>query len=451
MDDAWDIATDLPFLIARDEELKAELASVFDLLAGEEDATDNTDSTDSTSTESTDESDGKSSPPPAASASRPAKRKPKVSNAPPGARNPYQFRQKQEILLLQSQVETLKQQLEEARQSSVKKDNMPKWERAARMELQAKLRALADNEQMKADIEQQNSFIAEMERFFRKKPRLTMETDIESEEWCAYKLAAKASLRFTAIHAIADRQYRRMETAFINADLVDVIGNLLRLRPVRLPNNKLLIELVNHVTLAAPYRNVAKSVWQTHRTPYVSETSQTTVEVLDPYTVYEQCTETKYKTTCHSNTISKYYQEDKRDVILWRTVLEDELSPHMLKGAVDDQWGWLELTPLPNRNHCRLTLLMQIMADTSESAPPQLKVDATVDSITATLQMMSCSVVPKHALPHSAPFGTVQRDEITDGLPPALLTFMERGRRMENLLRSAVDRAIADFNNFKQR
>ncbi|KAF0688793.1 Aste57867_19614 [Aphanomyces stellatus] len=443
MEELWDIATDLPFLIARDGELQNELSYVCDLLSPRDDVTDHaSENTDSVSETTTDDSDSSSSTP--SSASMPSlpkatKRKAKVSNAPAGARNQYQFRQKQEIQFLQMQVETLKSQLDVARKSAAEKIDLPKWERAARVELQAKLRALAENELLKADVDEQKTFIGEMEKYFKKKPRLTMDTDILSEEWQSYKLAAQASLRMAAIHAIADRQYRRMDTAFINAGLIGHEDNLFRFKPVPLHDGKVMVELINHVTLDAPFHSVAMAAWQIFHTPPLSDTCTATLEVLDAHTLYEQCTETKHGVPCHSNTICKLYTEPKRDVIAWRTVLEDDLAPHMLKGAVDDQWGWIVLAPLESSpTKCRLTLLVQVLADTNESAPPQFKLDATVDSITSGLEMVSCSSMHGHNFPG-------MRSEVTGGVPPSLLTFMERGRRMELMLRRAVDRATHDF------
>ncbi|CAK4196123.1 unnamed protein product [Aphanomyces euteiches] len=222
MDDAWDIATDLPFLIAKDDELSDELAQVSAILT-------------SIDEEANESSKSVSSHP--KSVKRTSNSLSASITAPAWISNKYEFRQRQELRLLQKQVTELKEQLELARISSVKKLDLPKWKRAARLELQAKLRAIAENEQLKADIQGSTSFIATMQKYFRKKPRLSMDIDIHSEEWMEYKLAAQASLRIAAIHAIADRQYRRMETAFINAKLIGVGGNVFCMKPIRLANS----------------------------------------------------------------------------------------------------------------------------------------------------------------------------------------------------------------------
>ncbi|CAK4264631.1 unnamed protein product [Aphanomyces euteiches] len=65
-----------------------------------------------------------------------------------------------------------------------------------------------------------------------------------------------------------------------------------------------------------------------------------TVERIDDFTVYERYNHALGETTRHSNSIRKHYPCADRDVMVWRTVLEDALVPHMSKCTVDDSWGW---------------------------------------------------------------------------------------------------------------
>ncbi|KAH9067221.1 hypothetical protein Ae201684P_021385 [Aphanomyces euteiches] len=407
MGDAWDIAADLPFLIVKDEELSEELAHVSAVLASFND-----ESTIAPQTQATDDITRGQSQCPLAS-------KP-TTDAPPQRRKKFSTNYQAEICHLQTQVEQLKRQLDEKSVAdSVEKVS---WKHIAWETFKTTSRS---------SMRCKRSFTNDR-----------IESDIQSEEWKEYKLAAKASLRVAAIHAIADRQYGRMDTAFINASLAGVSHNVFSLKTLRVATDKVIVQLINHATLAAPYHAVGTAVWQTS-TSFLS-----TTEVVDSNTIYDQCVETKHGIPCHSNTISKLYPEARRDVIVWRTVHEDELAPHMIKG-VDDQWGWITVAQLDNPKHCRLTLLMQIMADASDAAPPQLKVDATVDSITTALEKFSCSLMPQRSLPTTEPLGELNRIEVTGALPPSLLACLERGRRMERLMRRAVDRTILDFNPTK--
>ncbi|KAH9138519.1 hypothetical protein AeRB84_017184 [Aphanomyces euteiches] len=419
MGDAWDIAADLPFLIVKDEELSEELAHVSAVLASFND-----ESTIAPQTQATDDITRGQSQCPLAS-------KP-TTDAPPQRRKKFSTNYQAEICHLQTQVEQLKRQLDEKSVAdSVEKVS---WKHIAWVELQAKRRALDVNDQLKGNIQDNKSFIHEMQTFFHKRPRLTIESDIQSEEWKEYKLAAKASLRVAAIHAIADRQYGRMDTAFINASLAGVSHNVFSLKTLRVATDKVIVQLINHATLAAPYHAVGTAVWQTS-TSFLSVKQATRRQ--------RSWTPTP-STTSASRPSTAFLATPTRSP----SFHEDELAPHMIKG-VDDQWGWITVAQLDNPKHCRLTLLMQIMADASDAAPPQLKVDATVDSITTALEKFSCSLMPQRSLPTTEPLGELNRIEVTGALPPSLLACLERGRRMERLMRRAVDRTILDFNPTK--
>ncbi|KAH9088583.1 hypothetical protein Ae201684P_017192 [Aphanomyces euteiches] len=133
------------------------------------------------------------------------------------------------------------------------------------------------------------------------------------------------------------------------------------------------------------------------------------------------------------------------------TELKEQLELARISSVKKLDLPKIELTPLENSKHCRLILLMQVMADTNESAPPQLKIDTTVDSIMTTVEQVSCSSIPHLELPTSEPLEEIDRLEVKDGLPPSLLAWLERGRRKEILIRRAVNRAILDFNDTSQR
>ncbi|CAK4086398.1 unnamed protein product [Aphanomyces euteiches] len=257
---SWDIMQDLEFLIASDCQLKDELDHVCDLL-----------DSDSSPDELT---------PPTAAATASDKKKRRSRN------NRY----KQDILQLRAQVESLKEELLKARANTSTAD-MSVWELAARRERMESLRSQMENQDLRAAVEERASFIDNMKRLLCKKPRWISPRGVVADdcEWQSYKLAAHQSLRIAAIHAIADRQYHRQNSAFIHSGVLDY--------------NK-------------------------------------TVERIDDFTVYERYNHALGETTRHSNSIRKHYPCADRDVMVWRTVLEDALVPHMSKCTVDDSWGW---------------------------------------------------------------------------------------------------------------
>ncbi|KAG9407485.1 hypothetical protein AC1031_002202 [Aphanomyces cochlioides] len=141
------------------------------------------------------------------------------------------------------------------------------------------------------------------------------------------KLAAQASLREAAIHAIADRQYHRMQSAMVKAGPVDL-----------------------------PLHAVQDDAH------------------IDSYTVYSTCMQERNGMAWHS---SKYYIEPDGEVIVSRTVLEDAALPHMTKGAIEDRCMWLVVKALPNEpDRCRFTLLQHLVWPKDEIGTQEMDVVA---------------------------------------------------------------------------
>ncbi|CAK4699745.1 unnamed protein product [Aphanomyces euteiches] len=369
--------------------------------------------------------------------------------------NAFQKRQKKELRHLKAQAEVLSIHLKTINRPVRRVRDSTKWQRVARAELKAKLRAMAENELLKADITTNKAFIVEMEKFIQKKSSSTQGA-LLSEQWMQCKLVAHPSYRLKAIHAIADRQYGRMQTAFINANLLGMTCNLFSIVPIRMANEKATVQLINHAALPVPYDRLSKATWQVFQAPLASDTCQATIECIDANVVYEQAVEAKHGCRCYSNTISKLYKERGRDVIAWRSVLEDELVPQMTSGSVANHVGWyfkfhrnnadlvflrISFSALENPNQTRLTLLMEIVADASASAPPHLKIDASIDRIMALIrsEFMSQQVCRVPSQVHPLPASRI--------LPPNLRTYLERARRLEALMWEAVHQ-VMDYHTY---
>ncbi|KAF0694510.1 Aste57867_14626 [Aphanomyces stellatus] len=429
-DTLWDIERDLSFLIATDDQLQAELKQVCDLLGS------SGSSGDSDDTEAAAEDKGHS-----------RKRKPNV--APAGARNTYQTRQKQEMLELQRQVHALKQQLDATKLQVALQRDLGEWETAARVELYAKKKALEENELLRESTHHNSLFITKMQSLLRKKPRLTMAYDPSSEEWQAYKLAAHASLRIAGIQAIADRQYSRLQTSFINAGIWDRQDNLFCVRPRR-DATSVYIEVVHHLKLEAPFHLFGPVVWQLmngeHPAP-LPLGAQRAIENVDADTAYEMYDETTHGFTGHCNTIFKQYAEATRHVVLWRTVLDDALVS--CPGDVEDESAWIVFkADRTNPNQCYMTFLLHAAADPSlfaevATAPGGAPPSPTIDDVLECLAKLSVEAMPDGLGMHPTP----ERDVVFDGLPLSLTTFIRKGKRFERHLASAINATVKEFHH----
>ncbi|KAG9407518.1 hypothetical protein AC1031_002232 [Aphanomyces cochlioides] len=334
--ESLDVLNDLSFLLAQDDSLNDELTILCEILEDSEDSDNASNKDVALPTEAA-----------TTSPSLKAPEKPNKQEKIGAGRTKYEARQREEMLLLRQQVDQLKRQLYARLATAKRPMEMSIWERAAKIERLEKNRSLHENEQLKEAVNQQATFIEQMEKFCRKEPRLPTAA-IHSEAWQDYRLAAQESLRVAAIHAIADRQYRRMQNAFIQAGIFGRTSNFHRARVIPKEEGKSCIfELVNLMTLHAPFRVVSDSMWKVfngERAPRWPEGVVENVDVIDGNTVYSRLAHsTPDGTTSHANNIRKRYIETNRELVVSRTVLEDALVPHMSKGAIENKWSWYAL------------------------------------------------------------------------------------------------------------
>ncbi|KAF0684259.1 Aste57867_23723 [Aphanomyces stellatus] len=417
---------DLRFLFASDNGLQEELDNVCDLFQ------------DSPPSDATDESCAHedeivSSPTPVVCTKRKAKS---------GSSTHTYTRQRQEIQQLRDEVKRLQERIA-SRQADARtaSSTLSLWARTASAESAGKHQALQENERLKEAVAENATFIEAMEKVMRKKPRLTTHArDMHSEEWQAYTLAAHASLRVAAIHAIADRQLRRLQTAFVQAGIWDQPQDVFVIRghPANSRRSSFLVESIHHMTLAAPFRVVGAVAWQVFEgeaPPDLPEGALETFERVDPFTVYGKTQTSPAAPTLppgHSNMIRKYYVEPDREVIVSRTVLEDATMPHMSKGAVENRCMWLTVVPV-DAHRCRFSFVQHSVW------PATTDVDAAdMDHVVQTMQRMCFAPPPATGLLPS----TLDQDT-SDNLG----MFAERGRRFVRTLKRLVNDAVQAYDD----
>ncbi|CAK4070883.1 unnamed protein product [Aphanomyces euteiches] len=315
---------DLHLLIATDEQLQQELATVCELFDSDDSLSTVTDTTrrpeTTTTAQSTDDDNGAT------------KRK---------KRKPTYIRQQEEIRQLRQQVDHLTALLR-ARQTTDERtppsEILPSWRKTAQSELAMKNKTLQENQHLRHAVGQHATFIEQMQQFFHKKPRLSSHIDLHSEEWQAYKLAAQASLRRAAIHAIADRQYHRMQSAMVQAGVFNCEKTLFTARAKRQPDQSYVVEIIHNIELDAPFRVVGAAAWRVFKGDFDFDLplgADQTFTRMDPNTVYATFVqETSDCMECHSNMIRKHYREREMEVIVSRTVLDDAAVPYMTKGEI---------------------------------------------------------------------------------------------------------------------
>ncbi|CAK4517725.1 unnamed protein product [Aphanomyces euteiches] len=395
---------DLHLLIATDEQLQQELATVCELFDSDDSLSTVTDTTrrpeTTTTAQSTDDDNGAT------------KRK---------KRKPTYIRQQEEIRQLRQQVDHLTALLR-ARQTTDERtppsEILPSWRKTAQSELAMKNKTLQENQHLRHAVGQHATFIEQMQQFFHKKPRLSSHIDLHSEEWQAYKLAAQASLRRAAIHAIADRQYHRMQSAMVQAGVFNCEKTLFTARAKRQPDQSYVVEIIHNIELDAPFRVVGAAAWRVFKGDFDFDLplgADQTFTRMDPNTVYATFVqETSDCMECHSNMIRKHYREREMEVIVSRTVLDDAAVPYMTKGEIQKPIHVAEGAPAIKR--CDSVSIQHVcFVSTPQQRRGMLPVAAPID------------------LSH-LPF-------------PKMATFVERGRRFVRLLKGKINDAIQAYQD----
>ncbi|KAF0694509.1 Aste57867_14625 [Aphanomyces stellatus] len=422
----WDVMADLPFLIAMDNVVQRDFDALCDILDDDNSsALDVTESPDVTAP---------LAPP------KPKKKRVRVNTA------------RAEIQHLRCQVTQLKMALLHAQETHKATLTLSEWAVAARREGAEKKRALHENEQLRTHVTDGHSFIQHMQAAFAKKPRWTRAMpSIGSDEWQSYKLAAQTSLRVTAIHAIADREYRRQTNAFIRAGVIDVAERCFRAGVINLATGQRALEVVSHVVLPLPCELAMQACWRTFNGEMgpllldhasvevrmdddasVGRDSEQTIERIDDHTNYERfCHDVGRGDRAYINTIRKWFQED--NVIVLRTVLEDATEPHMSRGSVDNMAQWIVAKQVKDGEACGMTSVIHLtLGDARDASSSEMDEDA-IDELVTAMHALSCDKDMRPPSPSTL-------DNV-----PYLATYLRRAKLFQASLKASIADAMATF------
>ncbi|CAK4074799.1 unnamed protein product [Aphanomyces euteiches] len=282
-----------------------------------------------------------------------------------------------------------------------------------------------------------------MKTLLHKKPRLNAK--LSSEDWQECKLAVSASLRAAGIHAIADRQYTRLDTALINAGLFGVKHNYSCVRPkTNSQGKRISVEHIHSVKLDAPREAVVRAIWSFLKEPHLQSPlpsdAHRVIEIVDQNTLYEMYKErSPAGVFCHSNIIRKLYAERHRHVILSRTVLHDALAPHMVQGDVEDESSWIVVEDNEvNPQQCHLVILVQVQNDLSMLASP-MQLDE--DRIAEHLSKLMLRAMPDGRGLISPEVNGVDWNDF----PTTMATFTQIGKRFEEYMIQGINEAVSNF------
>ncbi|KAF0718362.1 Aste57867_1743 [Aphanomyces stellatus] len=281
-------------------------------------------------------------------------------------RIPTHLKQRLELEALQEELTRLQGQICEIRVCPTRK--MSIWERMATNERAELVKATSDNNELRGAVASNAQFIDEMEALLRKKRRLVTTSSVA--DWEAFVLPATAPDRNRAIHWILDREINRIKHVCLRSGLPPIGGSAFDddvHRAVLVPQatGNVYFEVVERVTLAAPFRDVSAAAWSvvTGVETSMDNSVQQSFEKIDDRTMYIHACDRRHHTPCHAHLLSKYHKSLTRDVIVLRSVLGDPLwTTHADGDLVEDVTAWNEIAPLPGHeaDACVLTIVWRI-------------------------------------------------------------------------------------------
>ncbi|EQC35765.1 hypothetical protein SDRG_06524 [Saprolegnia diclina VS20] len=262
----------------------------------------------------------------------------------------HRKKQQDELMYLKRKVDELQAQLKQltVSQKALSAEPASKWEKLARDERKRQQVVSNENSRLKAAIEEQVQFAECLVEMIKKRPRLTLANEETRDQWKLLKLVAEPTARLEAIHAIADREYAKIDSVFIEAGIVDVgAGDRRRAMPVMLTNGDIEVQEITYGRFAVPLFIVAEAAWDVLRGAVELQAfpgHYTIVEDVDASTSYINALCLHELGNSQSRAIVKKYMESpSRCVIVVRSVMEDEAKPLDPAYEICDEVMWLSL------------------------------------------------------------------------------------------------------------
>ncbi|OQR82610.1 hypothetical protein ACHHYP_15696 [Achlya hypogyna] len=229
-----------------------------------------------------------------------------------------------------------------------------RWKSLAQSERMRQQEALHENERLKLAVQEQVQFAESLAGLIRKKPRLCVYPTDPADQWKELRLVADPAARHAAFHAIADREYRMLTSAFIEAGLIDT-AELPPCHEPRLHNdNTLEIQSKNavfiplRVEIDMELKVLTETLWDVLRGAMnVGEVRGTRVLLahVDNCVSYTMTTRPFRCGTSQRRLIYKRYMESnpRRFVVVGRSIEDDEVHPIHQDVDVAKELMWITI------------------------------------------------------------------------------------------------------------
>ncbi|EQC35766.1 hypothetical protein SDRG_06525 [Saprolegnia diclina VS20] len=269
----------------------------------------------------------------------------------PGTQRTQRHRKKHqdELAFLKRKVHELSEHLRVLQQvKELEAGNTPQseWKTLAQLARQRQHDVMTENRRLKAAIEEQVKFAEYLVTILEKKPRLGLLSADANDQWQLLKLVADPTARALAFHAIVDREYAKLDTVMIEGGLIDLHEETHSYVP-KLVNGALEVQVSVFILYGVHFNLLAEASWQVLRGSVELETTTGThvsyqqLHQVDPSTVYISSMWYHSNGGYQGRMIVKRYIEANRQVIISRSIHEDELHPLVDGCAIANEVSWV--------------------------------------------------------------------------------------------------------------
>ncbi|OQR82628.1 hypothetical protein ACHHYP_15695 [Achlya hypogyna] len=281
----------------------------------------------------------------------------------PGTQRTQRHRKKhqEELMFLKRKVKELSEHLRVLQQvkdlESVTTPNS-EWKTLAQNERKRQFDVMTENRRLKAAIEEQVKFAGYLVTILEKKPRLGLLSADARDQWQMLKLVAEPEARAAAFHSIVDREYEKVESVMIEGGLIDLHEEAHSYVP-KLINGVLEVQVAVFILYPVHYNLLAEASWQVLRGSVELETSSDApasyrqLQQVDASTVYISSMRYHSQGGYQGRLIVKRYIEETRQVIICRTIHEDDLHPLVEGCAIANEASWVTFDRDPTTGQAR--------------------------------------------------------------------------------------------------
>ncbi|ETV98582.1 hypothetical protein H310_08704 [Aphanomyces invadans] len=288
----------------------------------------------------------------------------------------HRTRQKDELKLLREVVTRMESQLDMLKKvKAVEGEHGSQWEQLARAQYLERQRAYQENAKLKRALEDQLKFAQALETLVRKKPKLASSSEFENEEWKLSKLGLTKESREHSIRCIMERHYEALNGVLVRNALYDATHEIKQVKMSYQSHhsNAMSFDMARAVKMPFPYLIYAEASWRFLASVDMDNTPDSeAIEVIDSNTRYisrKVCKSGeagcpffgKSRATIICSPLCRRYIEPNRVVILWKSVLEDELYPRDPTHLVSNQNGWM-VVEADGDNSCHVKSYVERLA-----------------------------------------------------------------------------------------